>query len=90
MARSCDWFDPIRQASVALNVWQPEVVRGRHKLIVEQCVVPADSRIHALERELRLCKQLITGLDKAYVSEIPKYMPLGFILGLMENGTKYL
>ncbi|THG00247.1 hypothetical protein TEA_000701 [Camellia sinensis var. sinensis] len=71
----------VRQASVALNVWQPEVVRGRHKQIVEQCVVPADSRIHALEMELRLCKQHITGLDKAYVSEIPKYMPLGFILG---------
>ncbi|KAL7197858.1 hypothetical protein ACSBR2_020388 [Camellia fascicularis] len=71
----------VRQASVALNVWQPEVVRGRHKQIVEQCVVPADSRIHALEMELRLCKQQITGLDKAYVSEIPKYMPLGFILG---------
>ncbi|XP_028113478.1 F-box protein SKIP24-like [Camellia sinensis] len=59
----------VRQASVALNVWQPEVVRGRHKQIVEQCVVPADSRIHALERELRLCKQLITGLDKAYRDE---------------------
>ncbi|KAF5929959.1 hypothetical protein HYC85_000035 [Camellia sinensis] len=58
----------VRQASVALNVWQPEVVRGRHKQIVEQCVVPADSRIHALERELRLCKQL-TGLDKAYRDE---------------------
>ncbi|KAI7991786.1 F-box protein SKIP24 [Camellia lanceoleosa] len=59
----------VRQASVALNVWQPEVVRGRHKQIVEQCVVPADSRIHALEMELRLCKQQITGLDKAYRDE---------------------
>lgn len=64
---------PIRQASVALNVWQPEVIRGRHKQIVEQCAVSADSRIHALEMEVRLCKQQITGLDKAYVSEITKY-----------------
>ncbi|KAI8562652.1 hypothetical protein RHMOL_Rhmol03G0051100 [Rhododendron molle] len=58
-----------RQASVALNVWQPEVIRGRHKQIVEQCAVPADSRIHALEMEVRLCKQQITGLDKAYRDE---------------------
>lgn len=58
-----------RQASVALNVWQPEVIRGRHKQIVEQCAVSADSRIHALEMEVRLCKQQITGLDKAYRDE---------------------
>ena len=69
-------FDPVRQASVALNVWQPEVIRGRHKQIVEQCVVPADSRIHALEMELRLCKQQIMGLDKAYVSEVPNMFHL--------------
>lgn len=57
-----------RQASVALNVWQPEVIRGRQKQLVEQCVVPAESRIHALEMELRLCKQQIMGLEKSYVS----------------------
>lgn len=57
-----------RQASVALNVWQPEVIRGRQKQIVEQSVVPAESRIHALEMELRLCKQQIMGLEKSYVS----------------------
>ncbi|XP_052172897.1 F-box protein SKIP24-like isoform X5 [Diospyros lotus] len=59
----------VRQASVALNVWQPEVVRGRHKEIVEQCPVPADVRIHALENEFRLCKQQIVGLHKAYKEE---------------------
>ncbi|KAI8562651.1 hypothetical protein RHMOL_Rhmol03G0051100 [Rhododendron molle] len=69
LLRSYNWFDPARQASVALNVWQPEVIRGRHKQIVEQCAVPADSRIHALEMEVRLCKQQITGLDKAYRDE---------------------
>lgn len=55
---------------MALNVWQPEVIRGRHKQIVEQCAVPADSRIHALEMEVRLCKQQLVGLDKAYVCEL--------------------
>nr|AFK35084.1 unknown [Lotus japonicus] len=59
----------IRQASVALNVWQPEVVRGRQKQMVEQCAVPAESRIHALEMELRLCKQQIMGLEKYHKDE---------------------
>ncbi|XAR48330.1 hypothetical protein NMG60_11031107 [Bertholletia excelsa] len=58
-----------RQASAALNVWQPEVIRSSHKQIVEQYVVPADARKHALEMEIRLCKQQITGLDKAYKDE---------------------
>lgn len=56
-----------RQASVALNVWQPEIVRGRHKQIVEQSVMPAKSRVHALEMELRLCRQQISGIHKSYV-----------------------
>ncbi|CAL0323370.1 unnamed protein product [Lupinus luteus] len=59
----------VRQASVALNVWQPEVVRGRQKQVVEQCVVPSESRIRALEMELRLCKQQIMGLEKSYKDE---------------------
>lgn len=53
---------------MALNVWQPEVVRGRQKQIVEQCVVNVDSRISALDMELKLCKQQIAGYDKAHVS----------------------
>lgn len=59
-----------RQASVALNVWQPEIIRGRQKQIVEQCVVPVESRFHSLEMELKLCKQHILGLEKAHVSPI--------------------
>ncbi|KAI4348518.1 hypothetical protein L6164_009232 [Bauhinia variegata] len=59
----------VRQASVALNVWQPEVIRGRQKQIVEQSLVPAESRIRALEMELRLCKQQIKGLEKSYKDE---------------------
>ncbi|KAL3326671.1 hypothetical protein AABB24_037390, partial [Solanum stoloniferum] len=55
----------IRQAKVALNVWQPEIVRGKQKQMVEQCNVPIDNRIHAIEMELKLCKQQIQGLEKA-------------------------
>lgn len=52
---------------MALNVWQPEVVRGRHKELVEQSVVPVEFRVHALEMEFRVCKQQILGLEKTYV-----------------------
>ncbi|OMO88007.1 hypothetical protein CCACVL1_08597 [Corchorus capsularis] len=57
------------QASVALNVWQPEVVRGRQKQMVEQCVVPVGSRIRALEMEVKLCNQQLKVFDKAYRDE---------------------
>ncbi|OMP05362.1 F-box protein SKIP24 [Corchorus olitorius] len=59
----------VRQASVALNVWQPEVVRGRQKQMVEQCVVPVGSRIRALEMEVKLCNQQLKVFDKAYRDE---------------------
>ncbi|KAG2689922.1 hypothetical protein I3760_09G162900 [Carya illinoinensis] len=59
----------VREASVALKVWQPEVIRGRQKQIVEQCVVPVESRIRALEMELKLCKQQILGFEKALKDE---------------------
>ncbi|XP_028766839.1 F-box protein SKIP24-like isoform X3 [Neltuma alba] len=59
----------VRQASAALNVWQPEVIRGRQKQLVEQCVVPTESRIHALEMELRLCRQQIMNLKKSHKDE---------------------
>lgn len=57
-----------REASVALNAWQPEVVRGRHKQILEQCAVPVEYRMHALEMELRLCKHRISGFRRGLVS----------------------
>ena len=53
---------------MALNVWQPEVVRGRQKQMVEQCVVPVESRVCALEMEVKLCNQQLQVFDKAYVS----------------------
>ncbi|CAH2038543.1 unnamed protein product [Thlaspi arvense] len=55
----------IRQASVALNVWQPEVVRDRQKQMVEQNVVPVEGRLRALEMEIKLCKQQISGVNRA-------------------------
>ncbi|KAJ6433984.1 hypothetical protein OIU84_017655 [Salix udensis] len=58
-----------RQAYVALNVWQPEVIRGRQKQIVEQSAVPVESRVHSLEMELKLCRQRISSFDKAYSYE---------------------
>lgn len=58
-----------RRSSVALNVWQPEVIRGWQKQIVEQCVVPIESRINALEMELKLCEQQIDGFNRAYKDE---------------------
>lgn len=36
--------------------------------MVEQCNVPIDNRIHAIEMELKLCKQQIQGLEMALVS----------------------
>lgn len=57
---------------MALNVWQPEVVRGRQKQIVEQCVVSVVSRVHSLEMELRLCKQQIAGFNKAHKDEMQR------------------
>ncbi|KAF8395549.1 hypothetical protein HHK36_019497 [Tetracentron sinense] len=59
-------LEKVRQASVALNVWQPEIIRGSQKQIVEQCVVPVDSRIAALKMERKLCEQQIAVFDKAY------------------------
>ncbi|CAN8311730.1 unnamed protein product [Cochlearia groenlandica] len=54
----------IRQASVALKVWQPEVVRGRQKQMVEQNAVPVEGRLRALEMEMKLCKQQIMGVNR--------------------------
>ena len=62
------WLAIFRQASVALNVWQPEVVRGSQRQLVEQSVVAIESRVHSLEMALKLCKQQIASLNKAYVS----------------------
>ncbi|OAY76402.1 F-box protein SKIP24 isoform X2 [Ananas comosus] len=62
-------LERVRSASVALNVWQPEVVRGRQKQIVEQCTVPVESRLNALRMEARVCKKQIETFKKAYHNE---------------------
>ncbi|PWA76370.1 F-box domain, cyclin-like protein [Artemisia annua] len=59
----------VRVASTALKVWQPDIVRSRQKQIVEHCSVPIDFRINALEMEIKLCKQQISGFFKARKDE---------------------
>ncbi|XP_042004147.1 F-box protein SKIP24-like isoform X1 [Salvia splendens] len=55
----------IRGASVALNVWQPEMIRSRQREMVQQTNVPVHVRINALEMEVSLCKQQIAAFDRA-------------------------
>lgn len=50
-----------------MSVWQPEIIRGRQRQIVQQSNVPVEFRINALEMEINLCKQQISGFDKALV-----------------------
>ncbi|KAL3841070.1 hypothetical protein ACJIZ3_025661 [Penstemon smallii] len=57
----------VRQASAVLDVWQPEIIRSRQKEMVQQCNVPVDFRINAVEMEISLCKQQIAGLEKALI-----------------------
>ncbi|KAI4378411.1 hypothetical protein MLD38_015892 [Melastoma candidum] len=54
-----------RQASVALNVWQPDVVVGRHKQVVMQSPVRVEARMHVVDMELKLCKKQIGILRKS-------------------------
>ncbi|XP_020589914.1 F-box protein SKIP24 [Phalaenopsis equestris] len=54
-------LERIRQASVALNIWQPELVRGSQRQLVEQCFVPIEYRLSNLKMEVDCCKlQIIT------------------------------
>ncbi|XP_022154462.1 F-box protein SKIP24 [Momordica charantia] len=59
----------VREATVSLNVWQPAIIRGREKQIVEQCNVSVDSRSRTLEMELKLCKQQIAIFQKTLNEE---------------------
>ncbi|CAL4953956.1 unnamed protein product [Urochloa decumbens] len=58
-AQELDNLERVRRTSVALNVWQPQVVHGRQKQLVQQCTVPVDSRLSDLNMELKVCKQQI-------------------------------
>ncbi|XP_015693204.1 F-box protein SKIP24 isoform X2 [Oryza brachyantha] len=53
-AQELENLERVRRASVALNVWQPQVVRGRQKELVQQCTVPVDSRLSDLKMELKV------------------------------------
>ncbi|XP_066312778.1 F-box protein SKIP24-like isoform X1 [Miscanthus floridulus] len=68
-AQELDNLERVRRASVALNVWQPQVVRGRQKQLVQQCTVPVDSRLSNLNMELKVCKQQIATYKNAYNKE---------------------
>ncbi|KAJ1285926.1 hypothetical protein BS78_03G314500 [Paspalum vaginatum] len=68
-AQELDNLERVRSASVALNVWQPQVVRGRQKQLVQQCTVPVDSRLSDLSMELKVCKQQIATYKNAYNKE---------------------
>ncbi|KAM3333272.1 hypothetical protein ACQJBY_028398 [Aegilops geniculata] len=68
-AQELDSLERVRRASVALNVWQPQVVHGRQKQLVQQCTVPVDSRLSALHMELKVCKQQIATYKNVYNKE---------------------
>ncbi|PIA46685.1 hypothetical protein AQUCO_01500317v1 [Aquilegia coerulea] len=63
-------LERVRSSSIALNnVWQPEIVRGMQKKVVEQCGVSFASRFSTVKMEIRVCKQQIQVLDKRYRDE---------------------
>ncbi|XP_078181738.1 F-box family protein [Carex rostrata] len=66
-------LETTRSASVALNVWQPEIVRGCQKQMVEQCTVPIESRLASLKMEFQVCKQQIATYHKAYNKEKQRF-----------------
>ncbi|CAO1944652.1 unnamed protein product [Urochloa humidicola] len=68
-AQEQDNLERVRRASVALNVWQPQVVHGRQKQLVQQCTVPVDSRLSDLNMELKVCKQQIATYKNSYNKE---------------------
>ncbi|CAO2171840.1 unnamed protein product, partial [Urochloa humidicola] len=68
-AQEVDNLERVRRASVALNVWQPQVVHGRQKQLVQQCTVPVDSRLSDLNMELKVCKQQIATYKNSYNKE---------------------
>ncbi|KAK3165772.1 hypothetical protein QOZ80_1AG0037490 [Eleusine coracana subsp. coracana] len=71
-AQELENLERVRRASVALNVWQPQVVRGRQKQMVQQCTVPVDSRLRDLNMELKVCKQQIATYKNVYNKEKEK------------------
>jgi len=68
-AQELDNLERVRRASVALNVWQPQVVHGRQKQLVQQCTVSVDSRVSDLNMELKVCKQQIATYKNSYVCD---------------------
>uniref|UniRef100_A0A0D9V727 F-box domain-containing protein n=1 Tax=Leersia perrieri TaxID=77586 RepID=A0A0D9V727_9ORYZ len=71
-AQEMENLERVRRASVALNVWQPQVVRGRQKQLVQQCTVPVDSCLSDVNMELKVCKQQIATYKNIYNKEKEK------------------
>lgn len=71
-AQELDNLERVRRASVALNVWQPQVVRGHQNQLVQQCTVPVDSRLSDVNMELKVCKQQIATYKNGYKKEKQK------------------
>ncbi|XP_057823967.1 F-box protein SKIP24 isoform X1 [Cryptomeria japonica] len=54
-----------RQSSVALKIWQPEIIHTRQQDVVEQTPVRTDSRIHSLKMEIAVCKERIERFSRS-------------------------
>eukprot|EP01018_Ginkgo_biloba_P038663 Gb_19944 [translate_table: standard] len=67
-----------RQSSVALKVWQPQIVRTRQHSVLEQSPIHTDSRIHALKMEMGVCKERIVRFCRSIVSFFLKNIVLMF------------
>eukprot|EP00246_Nothoceros_aenigmaticus_P012419 TRINITY_DN3842_c0_g1_i5.p1 TRINITY_DN3842_c0_g1~~TRINITY_DN3842_c0_g1_i5.p1 ORF type:complete len:123 (+),score=6.99 TRINITY_DN3842_c0_g1_i5:49-417(+) len=54
----------LRRARAALQIWQPQVVRTRHEMLIEQLPLDIDSQCHLLEMEIRVCRNLICTYER--------------------------
>eukprot|EP00249_Psilotum_nudum_P016224 c25728_g1_i1 orf=168-821(+) len=57
-----------RHASVALQLWQPQVVRTMHEQVVEQQPVDLDACRQLLKMEAKVCREQITRSERSIVS----------------------
>ncbi|XP_024526335.1 F-box protein SKIP24 [Selaginella moellendorffii] len=57
--------DNARQASTALQIWQPQAVRTRHQQVIQQQqLVDPDSHRHNLEMEVKVCREQMQRLQR--------------------------
>eukprot|EP00249_Psilotum_nudum_P016225 c25728_g1_i2 orf=122-481(+) len=58
-----------RHASVALQLWQPQVVRTMHEQVVEQQPVDLDACRQLLKMEAKVCREQITRSERSIVQK---------------------